>query len=115
MSFPSYAEVYDQNLVECKGSAKIKSSVDGKIYNIEGADLDWECIYAHEVDPLVITYEGTIVHDELGELTWQCGSASQEPNIGPHELVEDFTSFDYKYSNEFDLKDEPESFCHFTN
>ncbi len=83
--------------VYCKGTARIRHSATGEIYEIESEELDWDAVGGDERQMgLEIRYEATIEHPELGELTWglweyPVGMENyNETDAGPHEVIEDF-------------------------
>jgi len=102
----------EEPVAECIGTARIRHETTGVVYDIDGNDLEWECIYAHEWHPYQSTYEALYEHDDLGLLTWQCGWAASEPDIGSHELICDFKEYiihEYDTSDHFDYDDLPTS------
>jgi hypothetical protein len=84
----------DDRLVIAKGTASIKHNDTGEIYTIDSEDLDWNVINSSEEYSHLITYEAVFCHEHLGDLTWQYGWCAQEPNIGDHELIKNFTDFE---------------------
>jgi hypothetical protein len=83
--------------VYCKGTAGIRHSETGEIYEIESDELDWDAVDGDErqMGP-EIHYEAVVDHPELGELTWGLWEYPvgienyRETNVGPHQVIEDF-------------------------
>lgn len=83
--------------IYCKGTARIRHQLTGKIYEIESDELDWDAVGGDErqMGP-EIHYEATVEHPDLGELTWGLWEypvgieSHHETNAGSHEVVEDF-------------------------
>lgn len=83
--------------VYCRGTARIRHSVTGNIYEIECDELDWDAVNSDErqMGP-EIHYEAMLDHPELGKLTWGLWEYPSgienfhETNAGAHEVIEDF-------------------------
>jgi hypothetical protein len=81
----------------CRGTARIRHSATGDIYEIESDELDWGAISSDErqMGP-EIHYEAMVDHPELGKLTWSLWEYPagienyHETNVGAHEVIEDF-------------------------
>ncbi|EMS95904.1 hypothetical protein H009_19774 [Agrobacterium tumefaciens str. Cherry 2E-2-2] len=83
--------------VYCRGTARIRHSATGEIYEIERDELDWDAVGGDERQMgSEIHYEAVIDHPELGELTWGLWEYPvgienyHATDPGPHEVVEDF-------------------------
>lgn len=83
--------------VYCRGTARIRHSATGKMYEIESDDLDWDAVGGDERQMSAeIHYEATVEHPALGELTWglweyPVGVENHHAtNAGPHEVISDF-------------------------
>ena len=95
--------------IYCKGTARIKHSATGVVYDMEADELDWDVVGGDErgMGP-EIYHEAVVEHPELGLLTW---SLSEYPvgihnhnqtNPGKHEIVEDF-DYGLKHEAELDI------------
>lgn len=83
--------------VYCRGTARIRHSATGEIYEIESDDLDWDAVGGDERQMGSEThYEATVEHPALGELTWGLWEYPvgvenyHETKAGPHEVINDF-------------------------
>lgn len=83
--------------VYCRGTARIRHSATGEIYEIESDDLDWDAVGGDERQMgSEIHYEAAVEHPALGELTWglweyPVGAENHhETKAGPHEIIDDF-------------------------
>ncbi len=83
--------------VYCRGTARIRHSATGAVYEIEGDELDWDAVGGDErqMGP-EIRYEAVVHHSELGKLIWSLWEYPigienyQETNAGSHAVIEDF-------------------------
>jgi hypothetical protein len=83
--------------IYCQGTARIRHSKTGHIYEFESDELDWDAVSSDErpMGP-EIHYEAMVDHPELGKLTWglweyPVGIENYHmTNVGAHELIEDF-------------------------
>lgn len=57
--------------VYCTGTARIRHSATGAIYEIEDDELDWDAVGGdkRQMGP-EIRYEAVVHHPELGKLIW---------------------------------------------
>lgn len=83
--------------VYCRGTARIRHSATGDIYEIECDELDWDVVDSDERQMgSEIHSEAMIDHPELGKLTWSLWEYPagienyHETNAGAHEVIEDF-------------------------
>lgn len=83
--------------VYCRGTARIRHSATGDIYEIESDELDWDAVSGDERQMgQEIHYEAMVNHPELGKLTWSLWEYPagidnfHETNVGAHEVIEDF-------------------------
>lgn len=83
--------------VYCRGTARIRHSVTGNIYEIECDELDWDAVSSDERQMgSEIHYEAMVDHTELGKLTWGLWEYPSgienfhETNAGAHEVIKDF-------------------------
>lgn len=83
--------------VYCRGIARIRHASNGKVFEIESDELDWDAVGGDE-RPMgsEIHYEAAIDHPELGDLTWglweyPIGIENHHiTDVGMHEVIEDF-------------------------
>ena len=96
------SQMFDNELVEVEGIAQIKHSSTNQIFDIDGSELvDWECINYDEINPIYAsTYECKIEHPDLGLLTWQCGYAAADTDVGSHQIIHDFERFNINLNDE---------------
>lgn len=83
--------------VYCRGTAQIKHSATGEIYEIESDELVWDAVGVDERQMgSEIHYEAAIDHPELGEVTWGLWEYPvgienyHTTDAGRHEVIEDF-------------------------
>ncbi|MCA1371522.1 hypothetical protein I6F15_30000 [Bradyrhizobium sp. BRP14] len=83
--------------IYCRGSAQIRHSETGKIYQIDSDELDWDAVGGDERQMgSEIHYEAVVDHPELGELRWglweyPVGIENHHiTEAGPHAVIEDF-------------------------
>ncbi|RXH24111.1 hypothetical protein XH99_28905 [Bradyrhizobium nanningense] len=83
--------------VFCIGTARIRHSQTGEIYEIGSDDLDWDMVGGDEqsMGP-EFRYEASVEHADLGTLTWSLWEYpvgiqnARETDVGQHELLHDF-------------------------
>jgi len=83
--------------IYCRGTARIRHSATGKIYEIESDEMDWDAVGGGERQMgSEIHYKATVEHPALGELTWGLWEYPvgvenyHETNAGLHEVIYDF-------------------------
>ncbi|MBN9602081.1 MAG: hypothetical protein J0G33_04040 [Afipia felis] len=83
--------------IYCRGTARIRHSATGDIYEIECDELDWDAVgYGERQMGPEIHYEAMVDHSELGKLAWGLWEYPvgienyQETSAGAHEVIEDF-------------------------
>lgn len=83
--------------VYCRGVAQIRHASTCEVFEIESDELDWDAVGGDERQMgSEIHYEATVVHPELGNLTWglweyPLGIENYNiTDVGKHEVIEDF-------------------------
>jgi hypothetical protein len=78
------------------GTASIRHSQTGLVYEIEGDELDWDVVGSDERQMgSEFHYEAVVEHPELGKIVWGLWEYPvgienyQKTDAGPHEIVED--------------------------
>ncbi len=96
--------------VYCKGTARIRHSATGHIYEIRSDELDWDAVGGDERQMGPEThYEAVLEHPELGSLSWglweyPIGAENHhDTDVGSHEVIVDF---DYGLEHERPEADE---------
>lgn len=101
--------------IETIGTARIRHSETGAIYEIEADELEWESVGGSERQMGQETeYAAVVDHDELGELVWRLWEYPfgvenyAEQNLNGHALLENF-EIGIVHEPEHDEDDEQEN------
>ncbi len=85
-------------MVATRGKARVRHATTGVVYEIEPDELDWQEVGAEDRDMGVeVSYSAQVEHPDLGPLTWWLWEYpmgmenDRETDVGPHELVENFS------------------------
>lgn len=95
-----------------KGTARIRHSGTGDIYEIESHELDWQHVGSDErqMGPEIF-YSAAVEHPQLGSLYWEISEypigaeCYRDTDVGNHELVE---NFDFGFAHEPEEPDDDE-------
>jgi hypothetical protein len=83
--------------IYCRGTARIRDRVTGKIHEIVSEELDWDAVSGDErqMGP-EIHHEAVLEHPDLGALNWSLWEYPvgvenyRETNVGEHEVIKNF-------------------------